>query len=273
VTTRIVAETAEREARAELDRQRAVMVRADRLRSLGELAAGMAHELYQPLTGVFGAAEQLALRLRNGREIPPEMLAERLDCVIGQAERMTHIIERVRQFARRADKREADVIDVQDCLLFGREMRGRQLNSHAIKLSLELAAGTPRVRANPYSLEEVTLNLLTNARDAIETRREGDPEAPASIRIVARPVDHPDLGDAACLEFHDTGCGMTAAEREHAFEPFVTSKGPDKGTGLGLAIARSIIEEAAGTIALESTPNVGTCVRIHLPAAPASDAP
>ena len=162
-------------AEQELAEQQVLQVHADRLRSLGEMAAGIAHELNQPLVGVRGLAEHLLLGMERGWDLPPEKMREKLSLVVEQSDRMSHIIEHVRVFAREAGKPERCPTQVNDVINSAIGMLGTQLRSHGVTLATELADGLPTVSANPFSLEEVVLNLISNARDAVEQRMQGSP--------------------------------------------------------------------------------------------------
>jgi len=155
------------EAEAELEAQRLLSLRADRLRSLGEMAAGIAHELNQPLVGVRGLAEHLLIGMDRGWNLSEEKLWDKLSLIIEQADRMSHIIQRVRMFARDAGKPETRPVKVNDVVHGALSMLGPQLRTRGIALAYELAETLPMVRVNPMSLEEVVVNLVMNAADAL----------------------------------------------------------------------------------------------------------
>jgi C4-dicarboxylate-specific signal transduction histidine kinase len=260
---RLLAEEARKEAEQELENQRGLSMRSDRLRSLGEMAAGIAHELNQPLVGVRGLAEHTLLGMDRGWDTSPEKLRERLEKIVAQADRMVHIIEHVRRFAREAGKTEVEKVEINEVIEASLEMLGAQFRAHGLGLKAELAAGLPAVTANAYSLEEVVLNLLSNARDAVQAQkeREGDGFAPG---VVVRSLL--DEEGWVCLEVEDNGTGIPAEIVQRIFDPFFTTKDPDRGTGLGLSISRSIIEEFGGRLELRSEPDQGTKMSISLPA-------
>jgi len=266
VTEREQAEEARRTAENELEKQRLMRIHSDRLRSLGQMAAGIAHELNQPLVGVRGMAEHHLIALQRGWDLPPDKLEYRLRTIIEQADRMTHIIRHVRMFAREAGKPEVSRVDINAVVLSANDMLGAQFASRAIDLELQLGEDLPVVLANPFSLEEVLINLLVNARDAVESRREQS--ADAAARVSVRTEHGPEKPmERVILTVIDSGVGMSADELDRAFDPFYTTKQPDKGTGLGLSICRSIVEQFGGTIDLKSTIGRGTVVTVSLPAA------
>ena len=261
-------ETRVAERTSELERQRLLTTRTDRLRSLGEMAAGIAHELNQPLGGIRGLAEHLLLGIKRGWGHSEEQTSEKLQRILEQADRMSHVIEHVRIFSRDAGKPETRPIDVNEVVESALELLEVQLRAHVIDVRRELDPVLPPVMANPFSLEEVVLNCLTNARDAIEERREEGiaPDSPQRITLRTRREER-DGGEKVVLEVRDTGCGVPVDRRERIFDPFFTTKGPDRGTGLGLSISRSIVEDLGGEIRLRCTDDGETEVTISLLAA------
>lgn len=259
------AEEARRAAEGELEEQRLLSLRTDRLRALGEMAAGIAHELNQPLLGVRGLAEHLLIAMDRGWNTPEYKVRERLNMILEQSDRMTHIIEHIRLFSREAGKPELHRVRIEDVIKAATNLIGEQFRARGIQLDCELAKSLPRILVNPFSLEEVILNLLINARDATEEccrKPSGCP--PVQLRVFGS-------GDEAVpgivIEIIDQGAGIPTEILPRVFDPFFTTKGPDKGTGLGLPISRSIVEQFGGTLRIESVPERGTVASILLPAA------
>jgi len=259
------ADEARRAAEQELTDQRQISVRTDRLRSLGEMAAGIAHELNQPLVGVRGSAEHVLLCKERGWDLSDEELRDKLTEVVKQADRMSHIIEHVRMFARESGKPERRLVQVNNIVTSAVEMLGAQFSAHGLLLDCELGTDLPPVSANPFSLEEVVLNLLTNCRHAVEQREATGSEGAG--RVVIRTLSHTDEPrGGVTIQVVDNGVGIPGDVIERAFEPFFTTKRPEHGTGLGLSISKSIVEEFGGTIALKSEEGVGTTATVVLPA-------
>jgi PAS domain S-box-containing protein len=261
------AEEARRKAERELEEQRALAIASDRLRSLGEMAAGIAHELNQPLVGVRGMAEHAVLAIERNWELSKEDMDEKLRRIIEQADRMAYIIEHVRMFAREADRPETRPVNVNDVVESSLGLVSAQLRQRGLELECDLAENLPEVEANPFTLEEVVLNLVTNARDAVEERVESDSEADPVVALRTK-VDRRGSETWVQVEVADRGVGITAEQLGRVFDPFYTTKDPDKGTGLGLAISKSIIEKLGGTIEIKSEPGGGTTAIISLPAIP-----
>ena len=262
------AEEAQQMAERELEEQRGRSMRSDRLRSLGEMAAGIAHELNQPLVGVRGLAEHVLIGMERNWKLDRETLGERMKGVIEQADRMVHIIEHVRRFAREAGKAEVEKVEVNGVIEASLEMLGAQFRAHGLGLTAKLAADLPAVMANAYSLEEVVLNLLSNARDAVQVQSErgGDGFVPG---VVVRSLL--DDGGWVRVEVEDNGAGISTEIAQKVFDPFFTTKDPDRGTGLGLSISRSIIEEFGGRMELRSEPGQGTKMIVFLPGVEQTD--
>jgi PAS domain S-box-containing protein len=254
LTERKRAEEARRAVERELQQQRALAVRSDRMRSLGEMAAGIAHELSQPLVGVRGIAEHIKLSLERGWDLSEEKLNERLASIIQQADRMTYIISHARGFARGAEASDTEPVDMNSVIQSCVDLVGAQLRAQGVELVCHLSEDLPRTSGNPFALEEVVLNLMLNARDAL---LEQDP-ARLEIRTDAG-------GGRVRIRVADSGTGMTDEVLERAQEPFFTTKGPQEGTGLGLTISKSIVERFGGTLDIRSRASKGTTVTIRLP--------
>ena len=267
---RIQTELEERveEGLLELVEQKAKSVQADRLRLLGEMAAGIAHELNQPLVGVRGIAEHSLIGLSRGWSTTDETLQERFQNIMDQADRMTNIINHVRMFAREAGKPERKRVQINDVAQSSIDMLSSQFRLRGVELESEFVTDLPEVEANPYSLEEVVLNLLNNARDAVETHSGLDGPPGVTLRT---DVERRESGDVVLLEVQDNGPGISEEILARIWDPFFTTKDPDKGTGLGLPIARSIVEEFGGELSLVTEVGKGTKAVVSLPAAADTD--
>jgi len=232
---------------------------ADRLISMGTLAAGVAHELNTPLAYVTANLEFLAAALPGhltGRTGPAAELLEAVSESREGLERLRHIIEDLRTFARQP----AEVGGPADLEAVLRSCISMTWNEIRHRARLERDIGRlPRVEGNPARLAQVFVNLLVNAAQAIPP---GQVSANV-IRISAR------LGpdQRVTVEVSDTGPGIPPGVLPRVFEPFFTTKAADQGSGLGLSICRSIVTAVGGSIEVESPPGRGTCVRVRLPAA------
>ncbi len=229
----------------------------DRLASVGMLAAGVAHEINNPLTYVVGNLGLLETEIDALlEEVEPHQHQELRSYVQEAAEgiqRVTKLVADLQSFARAKDDDISDV-RLEDLLDVCLQMTKNQLKyrAHIVKEY----GGCPLVRVNEGRLNQVFLNLLVNAAQAIE---EGDP---GSNRVTVRTLAHP---DGPRVEIEDTGCGVPEAYRSQLFEPFFSSKPRGMGTGLGLAISLNIVTSLGGSMDLRDGTNGGTCFSVQLP--------
>ena len=266
LSERKLAEEARNRAESELAAQRTLSMRSDRLRSLGEMAAGIAHELNQPLVGVRGLAEHILIGLDRKWQLTEEVLRDRMGRIVEQSDRMVHIIEHIRLFAREAGNPEVSQVAINDVVQSAVDLLGAQFRSHGLEFQVSLADESPTVLANRFSLEEVLINLLSNARDAVESRRQRDPTASALIRLCTATQEGTGESSSVQVEIADSGDGIPEDMLAKIFDPFFTTKDPDKGTGLGLSISKSIVEQLGGALTIDSEPGTGTRATVSLPA-------
>ena len=267
INQRKEAEEARQAAEKALEEQRLVSMRSDRLRSLGEMAAGIAHELNQPLVGVRGQAEHLLIGLKRGWKIGEPRSADMLKSIVQQADRMNHIINHVRLFAREAEKSYTSRVDVNRVATSAVSLIQEQFRSHGLDLVVEPADNLPGVLANPYSLEEALFNLIVNARQAVEARLRSDPEWKGKTVVIRTGESIRESDPLVFVEVCDRGPGFSPDILPQVFDPFFTTKGPEEGTGLGLSITKAIVERYGGRIEIMSPPGGGAVVRLYLPAA------
>ncbi len=248
-----------REAAAATARLEEQLRHADRLKTIGTLTAGVAHELNEPLGAILGFA-QLA---QDGPGLPPETRGD-LARVVGAALRAREIIKKLMYFGRQAPQRPQDV----ELGAIVREATGlveRRLEAQTIELALDLSEPSPRAVADAGQLVQVLVNLLVNAVQAM----------PQGGRLTVQTFDEPAAGPAgrtmSCVRVIDTGVGMTDDVRTQLFVPFFTTKQVGQGTGLGLSVVHGIVTAHGGTIDVASAPARGTTVTVRLPAPPAQE--
>ena len=241
--------TGEREMRVRL-------MESDRLAAVGELVAGVAHEVNNPLSSISAFAQ---LMLRDGSLTTSQR--ESVDVIKAEALRAAQVVKDLLAFARRSEP-QREPLDLN--ALVGRtlRMRGYQLSSNNVGVELALAPELPAVIGDARQLQQVCLNLLTNAIQAMATIGGG-------TLAVATRAD----GSRVILEMRDSGPGIPEAARDHIFEPFFTTKKEGEGTGLGLSVSYGIVAAHGGTIELADTTAAGTTFRMSLPACEASGAP
>jgi len=238
---------------------------SQKLEALGTLAGGVAHDFNNILTVISGYAQMLKL------EVPSGTVRDDIEQIDVAAGRATSLVRQLLAFSRK-QVLQLRVLDLNHTIE-GLEKLLRRLIGEDIEFVTDCAPDLGRVRADPGQIEQVLMNLVVNARDAmvaggrvtIETRNVKLDEA-----FEQRPEAIP-AGPAVMLAVSDTGMGMDAATRARIFEPFFTTKEPGKGTGLGLATVYGIVRQSGGNITVYSTPGAGTTFRIHFPLAVGAD--
>ena len=238
------------------------LIQASKMATLGEMSAGVAHELNQPLSVIKTAASFLTKKIDRNEPVSPEILRELADEMDSQVDRASLIINHLRQFGRKTDIRKANV-QLNDCVAGTFTVLGRQLELHGIKVELDLDKKLPPVKGDSNRLEQVFLNLIMNARDAMDEKQE---LAGRDVEKVLR-ISSKTAGDRVVVKVADTGPGMNEAVKEKIFEPFFTTKPVGKGTGLGLSISFGIVRDYDGIIEVQSVEGRGTTFTISFPAA------
>lgn len=247
----------ERELEDTVERLRstqAQLVQSSKLQALGELSAGLAHELNQPLTVVKGLVKTL---LKSSEGLSEEEDAEKLELVASSAEKMERIIGHLRTFSRRAGP-ETDPVDLNKIIEDAFIILGEALRKNSVEVVLDLGP-TPRVAGSATRLEQVVINLATNARDAMAPRGGTLTIKTSEVRL--------DGARLARMEVRDTGPGIPKEDLPRVFDPFFTTKAPGDGTGLGLSISYGIVTEHGGEITVASAPGEGAVFTVVLPAA------
>ncbi len=237
------------------------LIQAGKMATLGEMATGIAHELNQPLSVIKTASSFFLRKLTRKETIETALLTAMLGKIDGNVDRATRIINHMRQFARKSDLTLGSV-RVNDILEAAFEIFSQQLKVHGITVTWSLDPDLPRIKADPQRLEQVFINLLLNARDAIEERWRQSRSSHESdgIAITTRREEE----EIVC-RICDTGVGIPEAVRDKIFDPFFTTKEVGKGTGLGLSISYGIVKECRGTIRATSNPPRGTCFELRFP--------
>jgi C4-dicarboxylate-specific signal transduction histidine kinase len=239
------------EANKTLRDTQAQLIQASKMAAMGQFGAGVAHELNQPLAGISGYTDLLLLKIDpNSSEY---RYAKKIE---DQCGRMTKIVSNLRTFARQS-KFEYSPTDVNQPIDDALMLLGEQLRSHNIKLRRELPSGLPTVLADANQLEQVFLNLISNAKDAMEAKGGG------TLTLISRASETANFVEVLVA---DTGTGMDGTTMADIFNPFFTTKDVGKGTGLGLSISLGIIEDHSGKIEVHSVTGEGTVFRICLPA-------
>jgi len=221
----------------------------EKLSSIGLLAAGVAHEVNTPLTGVSSYTQMLLSMLSEND--PKHALLEK---VRRQADRATEIVNNLLNFSRTGGAAEFNTINVHRILDDTLQLLEPQLRRSQIKIVRNYGEGLPDVYGNSVKLQQVFTNLILNARDSIAN---GD----GRITLATQTGEEGMLN----VEVADNGVGIAPDDVAKIYDPFFTTKGVGRGTGLGLAVTYGIVQEHSGHISVSSTPGLGTTFRITLP--------
>ena len=237
----------ERRRAAELER----LARTARLGTLGELAAGVAHEINNPLTAINANAQMLKMVM----PVEDENF-ESVDLIVRAGERAAKVVRGLLDFARQ-EQYSFTQGDLNESIQEALDLVNYQLQSAKIQVTRDIESSLPPMVASWEHLKSVWLNLLLNSRDAL-LHTNDDRQLDVTARLVRD-------GQAVQVLFRDNGKGMSTAETLHIFEPFYTTKGPGQGTGLGLATCHRIVEQHGGEITVASVVGEGTTFFITLP--------
>ena len=240
----------------------AQLVQASKMTSLGEMSAGIAHELNQPLNAINMGSEFLQMMVEKGREIPGDVLNQVVSEISGQVQRASEIINRLRDFGRKPDfvKEKIDVnVPIKDAF----KIVGRQLRIQNIEFQLDLDDKLPPILANRNHLEHLIFNLVGNARDAVNQKGVSPNVKGGRLIIIRSFLEENNV----TITVSDNGIGIPDDLRDKIFEPFFTTKEVGKGMGLGLSIIYGIIKDSGGTIDVQSENDVGTTFKISYPQA------
>ena len=233
-----------------LKRLQMQFVQAEKLASLGQLAAGAAHEINNPLTAILGYSELLIDDPSSGDR--PRNLAEKIR---DQARRTKILVNNLLSFARQVPSEQRSLVDVNAVVMSSAELRRLDLRGKNIRIELQTAATIPAVRGDPNQLLQVFFNIINNAVDAMEEVNGGT----LTVRTLSEREN-------VVVIFSDTGPGVS--EPRLVFDPFYTTKPVGKGTGLGLSICYGIVHDHGGQISCHNRAEGGATFRIELPAVP-----
>jgi len=253
-TTTDITETMEKDAQ---------LIQAGKMTTLGVMAAGMAHEINQPLNVIQVSADYILKILRKGQAVEPAELKTVAEDIIAGVERASFVIKHVRDFSRQSEITRSRV-DINAPIRDVFKILGHQLKAHDIEVTLDLDDCLPAIMSDHNRLEQVFVNLVSNAIDAIDEKKDHPEIEDPSRRLVIRSFcDH----GRAAVEVSDSGIGMSENVRSKLFEPFFTTKKVGKGTGLGTSISYGIVRDYDGHIEVASEPGKGTTFRLTFPAA------
>ncbi|WP_300458934.1 ATP-binding protein [Desulfobacula sp.] len=237
------------------------LIQAGKLATLGTMAAGMAHEINQPLNVIQICSDLILKMIKKGLTIPEDELVMMANDIIDNVARASGVIKHVRDFARQSE-RDLKKMIINDPINDVFKILGHQLTVHSIKVKLELDPEIPEIRAEHNRLEQVFINLVTNAIDSMDEKAE---KAGAPVEKILEIKTYAE-DSWVITKVSDTGIGMTDDVKRKIFEPFFTTKETGKGTGLGTSISFGIIKDYNGTIDIQSELGKGATFIVKLPA-------
>jgi PAS domain S-box-containing protein len=240
----------------------AQLIQAGKMATLGEMAAGVAHELNQPLNAIRIGSDFLKKMVGRNKHLTREILEKISGEIAGQVERAANIINHLREFGRKSDLDELEQVDINKPIRDVFTLLGQQLKLRQIEVRLELEENLPPIFGVSNRLEQVFINLVMNARDSMEEKREWThlENLESILRIRSFQED-----GKVVVTVSDTGGGLPPGIRDRIFEPFFTTKEVGKGTGLGLSISYGIVQDYGGTIEVESEVGKGCTFRMTFP--------
>ena len=236
------------------------LIQASKMTTLGEMATGVAHELNQPLHAIKLGSEYLLAVAKRGSSVPAEDLQEVAAEMGTDVDRAAAIIRHLREFGRKQHDMGQE-IDINMPVRGVFTLLGQQLYNHGIEVVTELGESLPLIRGDVNRIEQVLINLIQNARDAIEAKKESDGGAEPGKLVIRSFADK----DRVIVTVGDNGTGIPQRIRDRIFEPFFTTKDIGKGTGLGLSISYRIVKDYHGTLDFDTDEGSGTTFRICFP--------
>ena len=253
VTTIDITESVEKETQ---------LIQASKMTTLGQMAAGMAHEINQPLNVIQVCADLFLKMSRSDAQIDNQQLTELANDIGRNVQRAGDIIKHMRSFARQSEVTR-NKVNINDPIKDVFKVLGHQVKSHQVELILDLDENIPYIMAEHNRLEQVFINMVTNAIDAMD-EKSAKTEDPDNVKkLIIRTFLENNQVNAVVT---DTGIGMAQEVKNKIFEPFFTTKDVGKGTGLGVSISYGIIKDYDGEIQIDSQVGVGTTFLLKFPA-------
>ncbi len=240
--------------------QQQLLIQKSKLESLGELSAGLAHEINQPMGGISMGLENIMYKISN-KELTSDYVESKIKFLFKDIERIRKIIEHVRTFSRDQQKTDQDIFDIISVINNTISLINRQYTNHQVDLQFDKPNIKLTTLGNPFKLEQVILNLLSNAKSAVDKRAtQNDKPFTKQIKINCNTDDK-----FIFIKVKDNGIGIPKEIIDRIFDPFFTTKDEESGTGLGLSISYGIINEMKGSIEVMSIPKEHTEITIKLP--------
>jgi PAS domain S-box-containing protein len=238
------------------------LIQAGKMTTLGVMAAGMAHEINQPLNVIQVCADFFLKMLNRGATIEDEDLRTMANDIVANVDRAAGVIKHVRDFARQSELVHSKV-NINDPIKDVFKVFGHQLKVHDIETVLDLDPDIPNILAEHNRLEQVLINLVSNAIDTMDEKssQPGSQDSPKRLSLKSFVENNQIM-----VHVTDTGTGMSEEVKNKIFEPFFTTKKVGKGTGLGVSISYGIVKDYGGSIEIDSEIGKGTTFKLKFPA-------
>ncbi len=241
-------------------KQQELLIQKSKLESLGELAAGIAHEINQPLGSISMGIDNLLVKMKSG-EITEAYAERKAESLFRDIDRIRNIIEHVRIFSRDQQNAELEPVSVSEVVMNALSLISRQYENKGIDLQVKYSSKNDLILGNKYKFEQVIMNILSNARYAVMEKSKADIKGYEKTIKISTFANRKNCG----LVIHDNGTGIPESIIGNIFDPFFTTKQEEMGTGLGLSIIYGIIKEMKGDIKVDSKEGKHTRLVITLP--------
>lgn len=250
-----------RQERLKIEKQQRLLVQKSKLESLGELAAGMAHEINQPMGGLSLSLDNILYEM-NEKNLSEDYLKNKINLMFADIERIRELINHVRVFSRDQEKKQRTLFPINKVINNALMMVNKMFLDHQVDLEVSLITKNIMMMGNEFQLEQVLLNVLTNAKHAVDQKaKNGDQKAyRKKIALCSTLLDR-----ELKISLRDNGIGIPDELIDRIFDPFFTTKQAEEGTGLGLSISYGIIKEMGGSIEVDSQLGAYTEINIILP--------
>jgi len=236
------------------------LMHADRMVNLGEMASGIAHEINQPLNIISMVLDKILFETARNEKVDIEFIKEKSDKIFENIIRIRNIIDHIRAFSRSHEDYVLSAFNVNTSIENAVSMIREQFNHMGINLDLQLDKEIPQLVGNTYKFEQVIVNLLANAKDAVVEKK----SLVSDYTIMNIAIKSFKVNESIIVEITDDGIGINEEDLNNVILPFYTTKEEGKGTGLGLSICYQIIKEMGGTIDIVSNRMIGTKIKLEL---------
>jgi C4-dicarboxylate-specific signal transduction histidine kinase len=242
------------------EKQQLLLAQKSKLESLGTLAAGIAHEINQPLGGLSMGLDNILIRLAENN-LSNDYLKDKVNLMFENVDRIKRIIEHTRTFSRSHKPASFERICLNEVVNNTLIMISTQFANHNIDLEVNLTPNLEKVIADKFKMEQVVLNLISNAKFAVDEKES------IADKSYVKQIEVSTWQDSTfvCISIRDNGVGIKPKDMEKIFDPFYTTKKVDKGTGLGLAIAYGFVKDILGEITVESKEGEYTKFDVKVP--------